>query len=245
MVCGLDFASPYSHTNMTNKFHLVRTSLLVSLWLLTCCAANAQSKSPDDGGAVFKGVYTNDYFHFSFRYPRDWSVHGTDANQMIRDIAREKSKRTGALGDSTEAILKQTYQLLTVFRYPVGTPDIDYNPAVIIIAENISHAPGIITGRDYWRNTLPVLVKLGAQVKSDEPTVVLYGGREFYRLDYATEVNGKVIHQSSFVNVDHRFALAFGFLSADEQQLEQMIKAMDSLTFSPLSTRRRKTRRGQ
>ena len=111
-----------------------RISLAVSIILLLCFYANAQSGA--DLGTTHDGMYINPGFGFSFKYPKDWVVHGEATNERIRELGNP-SWRSPVRYPSRPLKFreKNTYHLLTVFRHPVGTPGIGFNPAILVIAE--------------------------------------------------------------------------------------------------------------
>jgi len=124
-----------------------RVPLAISIILLLCACANAQSEV--DLGTTQDGTYTNSGFGFSFKYPKDWVVHGQATNERIRELGKEKIAESGAASKANiDVALNNTYQLLTVFRQPLGTPGITFNPAIMVIAEKVAHAPGIKNGKD-------------------------------------------------------------------------------------------------
>jgi hypothetical protein len=163
---------------------------------------------------VRNGVYSNNYFGFSFRYPRNWLLQNRNLARRIR------AERPDA----------KTYPLLTVSKYPFGKPGIRSNPMVMIFAENISNT-GITDGFDYWQVNRPTLERIGATFKTERPIEVLIAGRQFYRQDVILDLRIAVVHQAAFLTISRGYVLAFAFQSDDEQQLKQIIKSMDTLSF--------------
>ena len=96
-------------------------------------------------GYLENDVYVNEFFGFSLPIPENWSVQNRDQLEMIKSAGEE------LMGDSKEVkyaqkeSAKNTYYLLTIFKYELGTP-VDFNPSIIIIGENVSHSPGIKSG---------------------------------------------------------------------------------------------------
>ena len=217
-------------------------SLVTAILLLLCFSSSAQQTPAPDDGAVKDGVYTNTFFGFNFTYPKDWVVHGEATNARIKELGKEKTTKSGALSEeSAEVMFKNTYQLLTVFRHPVGTPGIAINPAVLVIAENVAHAPGITSGREYLLNVRQLMVKTGAQPTNHEPVEVSFSGRRFFRDDYRIEANAVRLTQSMFVNVTKGYALAFGFIHEDQKSVDEIARTMDTfkLTAAPAVTSQR------
>lgn len=211
-----------------------RGSLTIPIILLLCCYANAQSEV--DRGDVRDGVYSNSSFGFTFKYPKDWVVHGEATNERLRELGKEKLAESGSASrQSLDVAVNHTYQLLTVFRHPLGTPGVTFNPAVLVIAENIAHAPGVTNGKDYLLNVRAIVAKVGYQFLLKEPVEYHFGGAQFFRDNYAAEANGINVPQAYFATVRNGYALVFVFIGPDQANLDEMTKSMDTLDFSPKS----------
>src|ERR1044072_3080687 len=177
-----------------------RIPLVIPIILLLCFNGNPQSRL--DPGVVIDGTYSNPDLGFSFRYPKGWAVHGEATKQHLMELGKEKIVESGALSKPpSEVALKNTYQLLTVFRYPLGTPGITFNPAVLVMAENVAYAPGITNGSDYLLNVRSILVKTGAQVLRKDPIEYHFAGSQFFRDDFDVQINGVHLIQSSFATL--------------------------------------------
>ena len=206
-----------------------RVSLTLPIILLLCFYANAQSDI--DRGVIHDGTYTNGSFGFTFKYPKDWVVHGEATNERIREIGKEKIEEAGTSKASAEVALKNTYQLLTVFRHPVGTPGITINPGILVIAEKVSHAPGITNGKDYLLNVRTILMRTGYQLLLKEPMEYHFAGTQFFRDNYAVEINGVHMVQSQFATVRNGYALVFVFIGEDQTSVDEMAKSMETFDF--------------
>jgi len=209
-----------------------RVALTISTILLLCCYANAQSEV--DRGTAQDGTYINAGFGFRFKYPKDWAVHGEATNERIREIGKEKIAESGAVPKSNmDVALNNTYQLLTVFRHPLGTPGITFNPAIMIIAEKVAHAPGIRNGKDYLLNMRLVLQKTGLQILLDEPVEYQFGGSQFFRDDYLLDANAVRVYQAYFAKIVNGYALVFAFMGQDQTSVDEMAKAMETFAITP------------
>lgn len=207
-----------------------RVTFSISIILLLCCYANAQT-GVDQGATTKDGTYINPRLGFSFNYPKEWAVHGEATNEHIRELGREKMAETGAISKpSAEVSLKNTYQLLTVFRHPIGTPGISFNPAILILAERIDYAPGITSGKDYLLNLRTLMRKTQAQALLNEPVEYRVAGSVFFRDSYAMETNGVRGVQTFFSRVVNGYALVFIFIGEDEKSVDEMAKAMETFT---------------
>lgn len=192
---------------------------------------NAQVSSPDDG-EVNQGVYTNRYFGFSLSYPKDWVVHGEATNTRLRELGKERATSSGALSAaSTEVMLRNTYQLLTTFQYPMGAA-IEVNPSFMVVAEKVDHAPGIVTGRDYLLHVRALMIKTGVTPINDQPLELTLAGRKFYRQDSRMEVSGVSLTQSIIITVTKGFALAIIVSAKDQVSLDEVNKTVATLKFA-------------
>jgi hypothetical protein len=212
----------------------MKSFLLIAILLLLGFVApvsNAQQTSTPDDGSVDKGVYRNTFFGFSVAYPKDWVVHGEATNTRLKEIGKERATSTGAMSAaSTEVILRNTYQLLTAFQYPMGAV-VEVNPSFMLIAERVSHAPAIVTGRDYLLYVRPLMIKTGVLPVNDEPAPLMLDGRKFFRQDSRMQVNGVSFDQSIIITVNQGFAIAFILSGKDQPSIDEMFKAVGTLKY--------------
>jgi len=208
-----------------------RIPLIISFILLLCFYANAQSEV--DGGASHDGTYINTNFGFTFKYPKDWSVHGEATNERIREIGKKKAAESGVSEPSVDVALNNTYQLLTVFRHPVGTPGIEFNPGILVMAEKVAHAPGITNGKDYLLNVRSFMIKAGSPALIKEPMEYRFGGSRFFRDNFDVMANGVHVFQAYFATIANGYALVFIFMGKDQSSVDEMSKAMETFDRTP------------
>jgi hypothetical protein len=120
-----------------------------------------------------------------------------------------------------------------VFRHPLGTPGITFNPAIMIIAEKVAHAPGIRNGKDYLLNMRLVLQKTGLQILLDEPVECQFGGSQFFRDDYLLDAKAVRVFQAYFAKIVNGYALVFAFMGQDQTSVDEMAKAMETFAITP------------
>lgn len=210
-----------------------RLPLAIPIILLLSCYVSGQSAV--DLGVNHDGMYINRGFGFSFKYPKDWVVHGEATNERIREIGSEKIAESGALSRaSLEVALKNTYHFLTVFRHPLGTPGITVNPAILVMAERVAHAPGIVSGKEYLLNVRALIARAGAEaLLKEDPIEYRYGGAQFFRDNYAIDVNGRHMVQTYFAHVTNGYAIVFIFMNEDQKSVDEMAKAMETFSVLP------------
>jgi hypothetical protein len=182
-----------------------------------------------DNGKVAGDVYENSYFSFRYTMPRNWTVHGEETNKALQQIGNEiisgedENKKA-----RMRAAEKRTYNLLTVFEYPLGTPGKD-NAGLQLIAEGVSFAPGIKTGADYIWTLKQVLKNSAAQVSYDgEPAEVKLSGVTFFRQSLANTVGTVLVYETIFSTVAKGYALSFIFTARSKEKLEEVTRSMSS-----------------
>ena len=209
-----------------------RILLTLPITLLVCFHANPQSSV--DPGTIKDGTYINRGFAFSYQYPKDWVVHGEATNDRISELGKEKMVDTGVLSKSSaEVSIKNTNYLLTVFRYPLGKPGITFNPAILILVENVAYAPGITNGKDYLLNLRALLEKTGARFTLKEPLGYHFAGSEFFGDSSTTTINGIPIVQRHFCKIINGYALVFVFIGPDQPTMDEMTKTMETFKVIP------------
>lgn len=210
-----------------------RITLATSILLLVCFYANAQSQF--DLGLVQDGTYINSGLGFTFKYPQGWTVHGKETDDHIRELSKEKAAAEGPTSKAAlEASLKRTYSLLTVFRHPVGTPGIGFNPAILVMAEKISHAPGIKNGKDYLLNVRELIQKSGGQILLKEPTEHTFAEWQFFRDDYSLQTPlGDQVIQAYYAHVVKGYVVVFMFMAEDQKRVDELAKSLGTLTVLP------------
>ena len=156
-------------------------------------------------------------------------VHGDATNTRLKEIGKERATSTGALSaSSSEVMLKNTYQLLTAFQYPMGAA-VEVNPAFMLVAERVGHAPAIVTGRDYLLHVRPLMIKTGVIPINDEPAELMLAGRKFFRQDSRMEAMGVTMQQTIMITVTKGFALAFILSGKDQSSIDQSVQGVKTL----------------
>ncbi|MEO0541867.1 MAG: hypothetical protein AAFZ80_13535, partial [Cyanobacteria bacterium P01_A01_bin.105] len=154
-------------------------------------AAPAADVRPDSGEAT-EDRYTNDFFGFTVAYPPDWAVASDETAEELQEMGSDIVAGDDAtLQASIEAAEQNTYQLLMVSEQPVGTPVTTFNPNVVVMAEKVSHLPGIASGAEYLANVSILLTQTELPYEAKgEPYEVEIGGRTFHRADFQLNAPG-------------------------------------------------------
>ena len=186
-----------------------------------------------DSGSVTDNLYTSDFFGFTYLFPKGWSVQGEVTKKYLMDVGKALVTR----GDPTKAAVmdvaeKRTYQLLTIFEHPVGTP-VTFNPGLIVMAEDVSFAPGIQKGSDYLLNLKMGIEKRHPELKIlREPTEQSFGGKSFFRMDVAFEIStGATVLESYSCTILNGNALTFIFFGEKPERLQSLSETLNTLEF--------------
>jgi len=188
-----------------------------------------------EAGSVSDNVYTNNYFGFTYEFPKGWSAPGEATSKYLKEM--RKAVTTG--GDATKAALfdvaeKRTHQLLTLLEHPVGTPGAT-DASIYVVAEDISYAPGIQKPSDYLLNTKAGLVKQRPDLKVlREPTDGTYGGKPFARMETSVEKSSDLTLYTGYAaTIINSQAILFLFASNKPTQLASLMDTLNTLQFKP------------
>jgi hypothetical protein len=202
-----------------SRVRLLRTTqvVLFSVLLFGC-----QKKARDeiDFGNFSNSVYKNNYFGMTVAIPSDWSIQDQEAQRRLM-----KAGSAAVAGDdrNMKALLRaselQTVNLFAAFKHPLGTP-VDYNPAVMSMAEMVRQMPGIKRGKDYHFQVRKLLES--SQVKVSFPKEIYteqLGGINFDVMDTEIKVRGVTVKQKYYATIKKGYALCFitAFTTDDEE----------------------------
>ncbi len=215
--------------------------IVLSCCILTFCSA--QDKAPPsvsvtndfrpDPGTISDNVYSNRFFDLTFEFPKGWIPHGEATKQHLMEIG--KDKLVAAVPGSEAAITsaeKRNYNLLTVFENELGTPGVRFFRSEILLAEDVSWAPGVKTGEDYLLDMLPLMKKEGYDRFSEIKQVEI-GGRTFYREDLSKQApNGIRVCQAYLATTVRGYALSLIISTEDPDETAKLAQNA-ALHFGP------------
>ena len=211
----------FYHPRMKNS------PLVLTILLLLCVSANAQTVSPDDA-KIKDGVYSNSFFNLSFAYPKDWVIPDEVIKEQLKEKANESATAQGKL-----AAMKDSYLLFTLSRQPLGTPSRTVNPSIMVAAEKISHVPGNPTAKDFLIGFRPIKQQMGFQSSLPEPVPFRVAGLQFFRDEYGGTIRGVNMNQITFAVFKKGYAVVFTFTGEDQKAVAEMAKLMNTIV--PLS----------
>ena len=201
----------------------------LAIGVLAC--GDEEAPVATDSSVVSEGTYTNEYFGLTLSIPDGWFVASRDTQQSMSELG----KKLVAGDDATlEAVVEQsqknTFQLLTVSEFEVGAA-VDFNPTLILVAERVSHMPGVKSGRDYLFHARKLLLRSQLPyelIKDTFPTQL--GGREWYRADYIVNNPQMPVEQSYFATKHDDFVLVVILSASTKEQMVALERIADSIT---------------
>ncbi|NER14962.1 hypothetical protein GWK08_16010 [Leptobacterium flavescens] len=187
-----------------------------------------------DYGSIENNIYSNDFFKLRLSLPENWVVQSKEQSEKLMELGKDL-----VAGDdqSLRRVIKasevNSAQLLTVFKHELGAA-VEYNPAFMLLAENIKHAPGVKSGKDYLFHSRNLLKRSQMQLEfvSDTFELVKIGGRDFYRMDIGIQAGGMIVKQSYFSTVINRFSLSFIYSYRTDEQKEELANVLQTLKFN-------------
>lgn len=195
-------------------------------------ATVADSSSPDVG-TVEGNLYKNKFFGLQYQFPEGWTPHGEETKKHLMEIGRNAVSGNNALENGAyQDAEKRTLVLLSVFRYPLGTP-VDNNDSIQLLSEDVRFAPGVKSGREYLQLMAGSLKRSNLPIEfQGEPTTATAAGQTFYRQDILLTVRGKSVYEAFVVSIVKEHALSFVFVGSSEQSRDDLAKTLETLRFS-------------
>jgi hypothetical protein len=193
---------------------------LVALFLSLTFASQAQQAPPSTStkapssansstagsGAITNGVYRNSSFGFGYKLPFGW-VDRTD--DMRQDPAT-----------STKSMV-----LLGIFERPPDAPGDTLNSAVVIAAESVSSYPGLKAAAQYFGPLSEVATAKGLKIVN-EPYEFPVDAKPIVRCDFAGEMRGHAVQQSTLVLLEKGFVISFTFIASTDEEMAELIESL-------------------
>ena len=214
---------------MTFKRHLLL--MLSFVTFMASCGAGPQQGNPDTG-QVADGVYVNEYFSVKVSVPEGWHVVSKESEEYIRDVGGNiVAGDDAALKAQMEAAQKNVFNLLSVSEFEMGAV-VEFNPTFFLVAERVSHLPGLKDGADYLLHSEELL--LGSQLPyqlAEGPYPVELGGRQWHRADFFINLPRMRLSQSYVAVKQGDFVLSMVLTAATAEQKAVLEKAASSIVF--------------
>jgi len=200
--------------------------------LTTCIFGCGGEGSPVGPGssAVIQGVFTNEYFGLTLPIPDGWFVASEESEKAIRDAGTAAVVGDDAtLKAAVEASKKTTFQLLTLSEFEMGAA-VEFNPSLTLMAERVSHVPGIKSGKDFLFHAAKMLLQTQLPYKlMKEAYPTKLGDQEWYRADFVFDQALMSIEQSYFAAKHRDYVLVVILSAATKEQMVVLERIADSI----------------
>ncbi len=209
---------------------------LTIICFLAVGLTQCKTGKPDnfDYGSIKDNTYTNAFFAMSMDIPEGWAVQSEEAMKQMTELGKEM-----AAGDDQfmKAKLKvseiNTANLISAFEFEVGTPTLDFNSNVTLVAENMVLAPGVKRGSDYLKLTKQFLEQSQADYSFTEVTgEETFGGQTFDYMDVVLRVQGTEVNQRFYSTIINGFSFNAIISYGTDDKKEELIEILESMEFS-------------
>jgi len=186
-----------------------------------------------DYGNVEDNIYTNSFFNLTMNLPTDWVLQ---SQQETEDIMEEGRKLVAGDDENLEYIIRasevNTVHLFVIYQYELGA-SIDYNPSLMLIAENLHNAPGVKTGADYLFHARKLLAQAQIQYNhiDEDFEEVDINGMPFHLMNTNINYLGYDIKQKYYSTVLNGFSLNMIISYVYDDQKAKLEQSINSLTF--------------
>ncbi len=206
--------------------------IILLVVLALSCNTNDKPKG-FDYGKVADNVYTNSFFGFELKLPVDWVVQ---TKEQTDNLMKRGEKLVAGDDENMKAIIKASEinyaSLVAVFKYEVGAA-VDYNPSLMLIAENLKNTPGIKNGSDYLFQARKLMKQSQIQYDfiDEEFEKEIINDHDFYLMHTSIDYMGVSIKQIYFSTVKNGFCLSTIISYTDEEQKMELLKTVNSMKF--------------
>jgi hypothetical protein len=184
-----------------------------------------------DYGRVENNKYVNSYFGLEMTLPENWIVQ---SKEQLANIVKTGQNMMAGDDENLKVIIKasevNTANLLAVSQFPKGAA-VEYNPSIMIVAENVKNAPGIITGSDYLFHARRLIMQ--SQFKYDfvdeqfEKEII--SGIDFYLMNTGVKYLGLDIKQVYYAAIIKGFSFNIIITFNNDNQKDEILKSIKSL----------------
>lgn len=183
-----------------------------------------------DYGTIGNGSYANNYFEMTVSFNPDWKIGSEEQMNKIADKGKDL-----IAGDDSElkrgikaAEVNSAY-LLTVSRHEIGTT-VEFNPSLLVVAENIKNFPEIKNGSDYLIQTKNLLQQSQINYYFEKAVYKKQiGTLTFHVLEGKINYGTVVVTQEYYTTITKGFSLSFIISYANEEDKQELDTIIESI----------------
>jgi hypothetical protein len=181
---------------------MLRSAVKLALVCVALLAAASCDRGEGSAGLAKPAGESADHsdtFGLIVSPPPGWYVMNYDQTKKMMDVGVDiVTAGNDQMKALAEPAKKSISNIFAFFKSPPGAP-VEFNPAVMAVAENVSLAPGIRTGRDYFFHAKRTLEQsaINTEIVNDS-TMRKIGGQEFDQMDIWMTMNGVTLEQSLY-----------------------------------------------
>mgnify|MGYP000884226821 CR=1 FL=1 len=208
-------------------------SILLIVLVSQLFADNSKStdkKYPFNYGKIQDNIYTNPYFGFSITVPANWTIQ----NKTQIDFVMSKGKdiiefKDEAVSKAVDKMDISSMTLLMTSKHEIGAP-VDFNPSIIIMAEDVSMYPGIKKGSDY-------LFQVKKQFQNSNMNYTMAADYDSLMLSdikfdvLACTKDESIIHLNYLCAIRKKYALFFIMTYSNDDEKEELLNFVKTTQF--------------
>ena len=205
--------------------------ILLSAFAISC--TNEGKPAGFDYGKVENNKYVNSFFDFEMNIPEGWSVQSREQTENLTKIGRDMvAGGNSKINEVLDASEVNSANLLAAFKYDLKTA-VQYNPNLMLVAENLQAAPQIKTGADYLANTRNFLKQ--SQMPHEHidgmSRQTIINGKDFHSMNVIVNYMGIKIHQTYFATIHKGFCVVATISFTNDGEKKELLDALKTMTF--------------
>lgn len=204
--------------------------LIIVTVLLSCSDQKKNLPQNFDFGKTENGSYQNDYFDMEVSFNPNWIVQDKQAMNNLIEVGSNF-----AIGDQKklksiiEASQVNTAYLLAVFKHEVGAA-VEYNPSLMIVAENTKNFPGIKDGKDYLFHAKKLLKQSQMPYSFEKDLFEKKVGKSsFHVMEASLDYMDQKIIQNYITTVNRGFSLSFIISYTTEEEKNELYEVINNI----------------
>lgn len=216
--------------DMNTRLNLI--GLLFLTLLVISCNQSSESKN-FDYGHIENNKYINSYFGLELMIPEKWVVQTKEQMELLAEMGRDL---VGGDNEEFKAKIRvseiNTANLLGVFQHDLREI-VEFNPNIILIAENLKSDPDIQSGSDYLYHVRKYRIVSQMQFSDidEEFRKEILDSQEFYTMNCSYDYLGIKITQRTYSTVKDGFCLSAIVTFANEDQKKDLENIISSIKF--------------